>query len=443
MPYRKRLKQYCHQSLLEGTADEFTQEGKLVHAHYQSDAFELVHVHIVTRHGDRTPATEKPKLGYPKVDYNCGLSTAGLSRNWALHTNLWDGLNDFRPLSHTDEVRNGNLKLHPGTGNQTCGIGDLTSQGFLQLLNLGSLMQMAYGQLFSGIDMKHELYVQATDFRRTIRSAGAFLLGFLPNIKQFREIVNIHVQHGALNQAPPVTVPLTYKPCKALMHMRDKERQRNGYYTHEKELHWMHDKVVDLLKLKVHPKTPWTEIFDPFMTRGCHSLHSSHIFPCTRDRVCVDCVLGKKLYDFADWSISEKYPPNSSAIAVQPFLKHSIHDTMEKMVSKENDVEGRYKIMLTFTHDSMLNQLMKALGLPVKEWIPFASRLSFELWKAFGGDKYFVRVLFNGKIVTHHLPYAVIETKEVVDFTKWKKSVIPVNLWTYNKLCDIHSPNDS
>ena len=254
-------------------------------------------------------------------------------------------------------------------------------------------------------------------------------------------MITIHIQHGALNQEPPLTVPLTYKPCKDLLRLRETEKRRNGYYTHEKEFHWMHDKVVNLFNLETHPKTPWTELFDSFLTRGCHSLHSNQLFPCTNNRhkVCVNCSLAKRMYDFADWSMSEKYPPNSSRVAVQPFLKHSVHDTMERMVSQETDGEGRYKIMLTFTHDSMLNQLMKTLGLPVKEWIPYATRLSFELWRAFNGASYFVRVLFNGRIVTHYMPYVDSETREVIDFTKWKKSIIPVDSGTYNKLCGIHS----
>lgn len=426
MPYRKRLKRYCHVSLLEGTTKEL-QEGKLVQKKKQTNRLELVYVHIVLRHGDRTPATKNPKLGYPEMHYKCGLSASDLSSNWALAPDMWNGLNDFPPLSPVGNIRNAKLKLHPGTGNQSCGTGDLTSQGFLQHLNLGTLMQRAYGQLFPGIDLRSEIYVQSSDFRRTIRSAGAFLLGFIPDVRNLREMVEIHVQPGSLNQSPPVTVPLTYRRCKGVLRLRERENRQKGYYEREKVLHWMQDKLIDMFKLKMYAKAPWTDLFDKVMTRGCHSLHSRSLLPCTKDKQCIDCDLGKKMFDFADWSISEKYPSNTSVVAIAPFLKHSLHDTMERTVSKEHSA-GRYKIMLTFTHDSMLNQLMKTLGLPVTEWIPYASRLSFELWKASSDQsevKYFVRVLFNGRTAT------------LIDFVKWRDSMVPLNVWTYNKLCGI------
>ena len=439
MPYLKRLKRYCHTSLLATRWRGTTQEGHFIPAHTDFESYELVHVHIVIRHGDRTPATELPQISLPEIYYECGLSGEVYTSVWATQNMFpWDGLNDFSLQATTESVKNGKLKLHPGSEEESCGVGDLTSVGYLQLLNLGTRLQMMYGTLFAEMDVTSDLYVQSTDFRRTIRSAGAFLLGFVPNVKKLREMIKIYVQPGNLNQQPPEEIPLTYGTCKTILRMREAERVKRGYYTSEKELHWMYEDVVNLFGLNIPPKTPWTELFDRFTTRGCHSLgHTQPILPCTESNTCINCDLGKKLFDYADWSMSEKYPRNSSLIAVTPFLKHSLLETMQRTISEDPQ---SYKMMLTFTHDSMLKQLLKALGIPQTEWMPYASRLSFELWNAIyldGRVTYFVRVLFNGEVVTHLLPFFDSKEEELVDYRTWQSSIEPISVETYNKLCGI------
>ena len=446
MPYRKHLQHYCHSSLLEPRNVEFTQEGKFSYGHPEFDSVDLVHAHVIIRHGDRTPAVVHPKFGHPKPEFKCGVSgIVHRSEAWGAHTpNLWEGLHDFPPLSpagDSDGVKHGDLKLHPGSANQSCGIGDLTSQGFLQLHNLGTLLQMSYGQLFPGMDLTTDIHVQSSDYRRTIRSAGAFLLGFIPSVPQLREMIKIHVQPGSVNQAPPEGIPLAYKSCRALWKLRETENNRRNYHAkEEEEFGWLYEKFLRFFNLTVHPGTPWTDIFDKFTTRGCHSLETDSILPCRADGACVDCKLGKQMFDYADWAMSRMYPPNSSLIAATPFLKHSLLEPIERIITGDQP-SLRYRIMLTFTHDSTLNQLLRSLGLPLKGWMPYASRLSFELWKTMyfleETPQYFLRVLFNGRIVTHELPFSDSNVSEIVEFTKFKNTVVPADLWEYNRQCGI------
>ena len=445
IPYRKRLREYCHNSLLEPKHMEITQEGQLVKPYHDFETLDLVHAHVVIRHGDRTPALAKVSIGHPSVNYKCGVGgIVHRSETWGAHRpNLWEGLRDFPPLYPvgSDNIRNGGLRLHPGPVNTTCGVGDLTARGLLQLHNLGTLLQMSYGQLFPGMDMTTDIHVQSTDFRRTIRSAGAFLLGFVPNDAKIREMVKIHVEPGSVNQAPPDGIPLTYNPCRMLRKLRDAENEKRGYYAREKYFHWMYDKVVKFFNLSVTPYIQWTDLFDQFLTRGCHAFDSHSVLPCTKEGACIDCRLGKGMFDYADWSITSKYPSNASLVAATPFLKHLLLEPIEKIIAG-GQPSLKYRIMLTFTHDSMLNWLFKALGLPLKEWAPYASRLSFELWKGtpfLEAPKYFLRVLLNGKVVTHEFPFSDNdeESNEIVDFADFKKNIVPVNQWAYNKLCGI------
>ena len=442
MPYRNRLQHYCHTSLLEPRNVEFTQEGRFSHNHPEFQSVNLVHAHVIIRHGDRSSVIAKPEFGHPRVNLQCGVGdVVHRSEMWGAHRpNHWEGLRDFPPLSPVGDgsrVRHKTLSLHPGPASQACGVGELTTRGYLQLHNLGTLLQMSYGQLFPGMDMNTDLYIQSTDYARTIRSAGAFVLGFIPSVPQLRKMIKIHVQPGSVNQAPPEGIPLTYKPCRALLGLRETENVRVGYYEKEKEYRWMYDKVVNFFNLSVYPGTPWTELFDQFLTRGCHMLDTDTLLPCTENGACIDCSLGREMFDYADWSMASKYPPNSSLVAMTPFLKHSLLEPIETIIAG-NQPSLKYRVMLTFTHDSTLNQLLKALRLPAKSWLPYAARLSFELWRTtnfLDESRYFLRVLLNGKIVTHEFPFAVDNTSEIVEFEKFKSNVVPIDTWAYNKLC--------
>ena len=424
--YSDRLERYCHQSLLDKARSTSGLEGRLESG---SDELELMYVHIVARHGDRSPASGFT-VGYPEMFYECGLKGMEGLANWGY--DVWTGLNDFPPLAPLGKVRNEKLQLHPGKQSHKCKVGELTYLGFLQHLNLGSLMQLKYSQLLDGVNIKDELFVQSTDYRRTIRSAGAFLLGFLPDDENIRRLTTIHVSPGDLNEAPPTGSPWVYKPCRNLRQLAQEELQKSDYFAKEKSFHWLQEKMIDMFNLPLPRSQPlWTKIFDPIMTRGCHAKHTAEtmanpepqLLPCTKDDQCVDCGLGKIMFDFADWTWTKKYPPNSSYLAILPFLRHSLMDTMDSAIF---DMRRKtYKFLLTFTHDSTLLLLFQALGLPVREWTPYASRIVFELWKTSDTHQaphFYVRVLLNGRIVTRKLPYA--HGGELVDFATWRDEIL-------------------
>lgn len=421
--YSDRLDRYCHQSLLNEARSTSGLEGRLEGV---SDELELMYVHIVARHGDRSPAT-RFTVGYPEVFYECGLGSMEGLGNWRY--DVWAGLNDFPPLVPLGKIRNEKLQLHPGKQSHKCQVGELTSLGFLQHLNLGSLMQLKYSNLLDGLNIKDDIFVQSTDYRRTIRSASAFLLGFLPDDKDIRSLTPIHVSPGDLNEAPPPGSPWVHRPCRNLGQLAQEELQKSDYFAEEKSFHWLQEKMIDMFNLPLPRSQPiWTKIFDHVMTRGCHAKRTAanpepQLLPCTKDDQCIDCGVGRMMFDFADWSWTKKYPPNSSYLGILPFLRHSLMDTMDSAIF---DMQRQpYKFLLTFTHDSTLVFLFQALGLPVKEWTPYASRLVFELWKTSDthqAPRFYVRVLLNGNIVTRRLPYA--HGREVVDYATWRDELL-------------------
>ena len=427
--YKERLQRYCHQTLLEEPTvlRERSKEGRLENSDPLS--LELVYTHVMARHGDRTPANRVLNLDYPNVPYNCGVE----KRGDCLGDDIWEGLNDFPPLVSLGKIRNAKLNLHPGKIREKCQFGDLTSFGFQQHLNLGSQLGEKYSKLLRNSDISTEIFVQSTDYRRTIRSAAAFLLGFLPDDRNIRETVAIHVSPGDLNRSPPKGFSEVYRSCKSLGRLRESERQRSDYYTPDRSFRWIHKKVSLMFNLQ---PASWTQIFDHVATRGCHSEDRSTMLPCTQSE-CVDCALGVEMFQFADWSMSTKYPPNSSHFAMLPFVQHSILGTMDAVITPSS-LLPRYKILLTFSHDSTMTQLLQVIGFPIREWMPYASRLVFELWKPTSSRSapvFFVRVLFNGQVMTHHLPFS--NREKLVEFNIFKHALSGIDLLLYEETCEI------
>lgn len=77
--------------------------------------------------------------------------------------------------------------------------------------------------------------------------------------------------------------------------------------------------------------------------------------------------------------------------------------------------EGHTKLVLFATHDSTVAPLLIDMGIFQNQWPSYASRIVFELWEA-GGllgsklvgediDKYFIRVLYDGRDFTKKLKF--------------------------------------
>lgn len=427
--YQERLNKYCHLSLIDlNTSLKGAREGVLSPS---SSQFELVHAHVLVRHGDRSPS-KAFNMG-SKVFIECGLVDGRVN---------WNGLRDFpqpSPVTPNTAMLQSHLHLHPGSRSKNCGIGSLTNIGFMQQHSLGRLMSLRYSDLIvqdkrSISDIVSQLYVQSTDFSKTIQSAAAFLLGFLPDNPALRKATMIHVSPGSAGflEAPPAGVSTAYLPCKNASKFQTQERQKVGYFNTERErYHPLLEKLCDMFYIHDKNLPIVTKVFDHVVTCGCHD--RARPLPCSKDE-CVSYEFGNDLFAFADWSYATKFPLNSSIIAMMPFLKHSVLEIMDSVTDKSHPFKPKF--MLSIAHDSTIMQVLNAIRLPiVHEWMPYASRLVFELWKEKDQPKHFVRILYNGQPITQ-LRYDF--QQEFVEFSEWKNSLTTGNYRnneSYNSVC--------
>ena len=129
----------------------------------------------------------------------------------------------------------------------------------------------------------------------------------------------------------------------------------------------------------------------------------STILSTFSDSSCVSYPQALELFKFADWAWSNGHPLKTSIIATMPFLTHSILSPMQRVIEsyqRSISLAGSYKFMVSLTHDDAITKMLTNLGVRVSEWIPYATRVVFELWKNKDEELYEVLILLNGEVVT-------------------------------------------
>ena len=448
--YNKRLDRYCHRSLLRSQSKLDKQFSSFLDGVLPNNApekYELVQVHIVARHGDRSPNNPYAVFG-SSVFYECGLVENDQNVSW-------EGLRDFPHMQSlhygTEKTHSVYHSLYPGANSRRCGMGKLTRIGYHQLRALGHMMNKNYAAAlldnFTGdlSTITESIYVQSTDYSRTLRSAAAFLLGFLPNQQKLRNVIVIHVSPGSLLQAHPPGTSLVYRACKRLASFQESQLKKSKYYETEKtQYHPRLEKLSSMFHLNTENLPIITSLFDSIATRGCHVKDSP--LPCYQDN-CMDYAFANKLFEFVDWTFGNRYTQQSAIVAMLPFLRHSLLGLMEEMVHKKR--ENPYRFILSVTHDTTMTQLLLALGIRLDKWMSYASRINFELWKTKGdinADEeaaYMIRVLFNGLPVTHRLAAWKMAKnnglhEEFLPYKYWEDYIMTGkyrDIQSYNKVC--------
>lgn len=420
------VQDYCHLSLLKTVNGE---EGIIT----ETGRYEIVQVHTLMRHGDRSSVATY--LNYqPKVELECGMIDKD---------HIWEKLNDFKitKLESSSHFKSKNKhKLFRGYKSLPCKKGELTFQGFKQLYALGLFISDSYAKLFT--THPDEIYVQSTDHKRTIGSAAAFLLGFIPeDAAKLRSSVPIHVSPGTLLEVPPLKTLQAYPPCKKLPKTIHGEREISGYLKKLNKKRHICNEIVHIAGLPNSIKAGITQLYDPLWTRLCHKKP----LPCGPKSCINDSLLleGAKL---AHWSSANKLGNISSILSMQPFLYHSVISQMDDAIQSVLESKPYHHFMLSFAHDSTLSPLLQSLGIPQLYCLPYASRLVIELWRDYSKKRptvssYYIRILFNGDNLTKHLPFHdryFTSDHQLLKYTVWKNSLVTGQyreLTSYMKAC--------
>lgn len=413
---------YCHQSLLKTVTGS---EGMLQSSN--ADMYKLVQVHVLLRHGDRSQASDLRVN--PPVRYECGM----VDRD-----ERWSALQDITRVPHpsTATVMHLHNPLFRGYQHQSCGSGQLTLIGFKQHRQLGMFMHDRYAELIQSVTNDKDVFVQSTDFQRTIDSAAAFLLGFHSKPSHLKKLP-IHVSKDINLHMPPPRLVNNYPKCKKLGAIWKRELANQPRNDQDVQTFHRLATILDIGNYNIR----MTDLYDLIWCRMCHN----NTLPCGASG-CPNTKLWLEGARSAYRAFTHLYPITLSIVKVQGYLANTVIGAMEHAVHVMNT--GSYvKMTLSFAHDSVLAPVLHSLGAAQSVWLPYASRVVIEFWQVKnipvdGDTPYYVRLLYNGVSISHQVagvaPADLTADSQLITYTAWKQYLLtgPIrSLNSYRTTC--------
>lgn len=364
------------------------------------EEFKLLNVHIVIRHGDRTPLYNLPVR--QEATLRCDVDT----ENDPLVSRYVDAMNAFSRTTRQGSTAS-RLGLFPR--HAACeGGGQLTGIGAVQHLRSGDFLRRVYVTkhwLLDGGSNGSDVEFHTTYTPRTYRSGVAFLHGLLPHANL--SALPVHVSESVHFCMPHVAA----LPCKCALvwrldlNINNLRRKRTSTKVLVKAIRRDLAGPFDTTAADV---PPLGAVADGMMAYACHG----HQLPCGGDDSsrCVTWSTMRRIWRFLDTNSAadaDNFVVNKrSHLLAHPLL----HQVASRMLNVTRGITTA-KLLLYSGHDTTVTPLAIALGVYDGRWPPYASRLIFELYgRGRGGhsdadDVYFMRVLFNGEDRTKYLRF--------------------------------------
>ncbi|XP_006905160.1 testicular acid phosphatase [Pteropus alecto] len=291
----------------------------------------LVFVAVVFRHGDRAPLAS-----YPTDPHKEAIST------------LWPR-----------------------------GLGQLTSEGVLQQLELGRFLRSRYEHFLSPKYRREEVYVRSTDFDRTLESAQANLAGLFPEAAPGRP-------EAAWKPIPVHTVPVAEDkllrfPMRSCPRYHELLREATEAAEYQTALEGWTDFLTHLenftgLSLVGEPLRRAWKVLDTLMCQRAHGLPlPSWASP--------DVL--RTLAQISALDIGAHVGPPRAAEKAQ-LTGGILLDAILANFSRAQRLGLPLKMVMYSAHDSTLLALQGALGLYDGHTPPYAACLGFEFRKRLG-----------------------------------------------------------
>lgn len=422
-----------------------------------NDNYILKHVVLTVRHGDRSSIHNMPGSDdKPKVHNNVEVVPGILPQNDENYL-------DIRALTYHHRLSSFNLNILNGTSKYidkhremkllksvynifsvsdlTLSPGQLTSLGFMQLVEVGKIFQEAYGELINRLlklkynKQKNEdndhyappnindyIYIRSTNYERTIQSAMGLLSTFLADVFGPNNKLNINVYYDEIDEIMH-GVGLRQSSHSVQEGNRSGEELLNGKCNmaaelgrKQREAFKVSSSIINLLVSIFHNKDITnrfiTELVDTSITKVCHN----QPLPCNVNNPdqCLSEKLLANMMEEADRAFCNAYVGGdggkiSTLLSTYPFMTE-ILDNLHNAVSTST-VSSKF-MNVYVGHDTVISPVLAALGIfrhsKYCKWPPYASRIVFELWqskdKTGQNEDSFIRVIYNGDDVTSLIP---------------------------------------
>ncbi|XP_055682105.1 2-phosphoxylose phosphatase 1 [Lutzomyia longipalpis] len=427
------------------------------------EGWSLTGVLLITRHGDRGPMEHIRGIGTINCGYDNSLPL--LHRYKTFITN--STMNAY--FGHSVWLKNGPFHGFPLLPplERFCLLGQLTYRGLAQHLKIGEILRQAYAAPLGllhrqqtvpntrvlaniSLDSKNiangnlspesNIIVYSTRYRRTFQSAMALLYAFLP-IDQWMGIT--------VRESHSLSFCFKDCACQQAERIRKEVAKEDMATLHQHPaiaavVHWIGMSLMQNPIVQINPM----EVRDALLALLCHDTplpcrkakdrstkNNPDIVttPDNRDVINIDQEEGQTspkdnlidvedietniepegcveqshvdaLMSFTNWQGAKKVrSPNNRRLGILRAygLIRNIVGNMLKMISGEN-----IKFVLYSGHDRTLQYLLSALGLQSQQFfIPYAAKMSFEVYKSNYDAQFYFRVVYNGRDVTNKIVF--------------------------------------
>ncbi|ESN96724.1 hypothetical protein HELRODRAFT_163822 [Helobdella robusta] len=463
----EKVANYCNDPILSEAGDE---------GEVPTDEYKLLSLNIIIRHGDRTPLHVIETKGVSTKSFRCYFDEH-LIKNVPI---IYDFTETMRQSKHAFESLEtfkafNFTTLFPDV--MVCPPGVLTPLGAAQQLRNGLSLKNKYNKhnLLTESDFEKNVKIITTMYSRTFQSAIAFIYGFLPKFNlaklnfEMRDMANMCKRNSKIKCDCPAVQKMenvfansfeqTWTPH--LLPMTDKH-----FYA----------RVLERFNFNSNKPDPRpTPIWDFLVAHHCHNqtlddcllidLHNhvnEHGVRMTKNGRYKKISILKMIPLLHE--ILNKLSYNEKMLLGQyrtKNLKRSVtvennydDDNGENAVPVKSNVNGVDEpatnhlptVILYSGHDSTIEPIASSLGFADGHWPKYASRIVIEQYgknsknaNNNNSSKSLLRILYNGKAVTHLTPFCRNVGDELQKFslcpTSNFKTFVNEQLSGYRKDC--------
>lgn len=342
-----------------------------------------------------------------------------------------------------------------------CLLGQLTYKGVSQLLHVGELMKYAYAHtldllrkpppappktaanntensMLSQILNSDEIIVYSTRYRRTFQSAMALLYNLLPTDRWHN--INVQESHSLAYCFSDCACPNAEYLKRLLSKAKSKDFTANP--TVASLVNWIGTSLLQSQDASILNPLELRDVILMYLchnqelpcprnsqstTQAQHELDSSDLIdlddgqqpldsPTTKDDDddLEDAILNNPTDNCIEQShvetlltytnLYEMRESNNRLKITERLLRaygliRNIVNYMLKMISGD-----KLKMVLYSSHDSTIQNVLAAVGLlEESSFIPYATRMSFEVYRSNTDNQHYFRLLYNGKDVTRKM----------------------------------------
>lgn len=322
----------------------------------------LQSVHVVFRHGDRSPIASLPQNN---VDwYDCGAPAQELV---------------FTGLGHIPVSTSVRLPLRDDMWKGDCGFGQLTTRGYTQLQELGTALKNRYNSAFPNKIELGDIRVRSTDVPRTLQSLQALLSKFVevpPGTFFNLSMIPKTLDHFA---PPGFTCPKLTALVKS---------SPDAFKDFKSVTGDLQKTVSSSLHLSVSLKGE--ELYDIFQCSKCHDKP----LPINEQTF-------KTITNLGEWWSFLLFDPSR----VEEYSLR-VGGIWNEIIANMNNGG---KVHLYSSHDTTIMALLAGLqSVPKVPWPPFRSQLIFEHW--IQNSVSTIRIVYNNQVVST-VPKSEFESK--------------------------------